>query len=53
MEELEDGVIRLVPIAVISEAQLEHLTTPELRSLLTEAAAAPTVTRGRRERRPE
>jgi hypothetical protein len=53
MEELEDGVIRLVPAAVISEAQLQYLTTPELRSLLTTAAAATTITRRRRERRPE
>ncbi len=52
MEELEDGVIRLVPAAVISEAQLEYLTTPELRSLLTEAAASQSVVRGRRPRRP-
>ena len=53
MEELDDGVIRLVPAAVISEAQLEYLTTPELRSLLTEAAHSPSVIRGRRTRRPE
>jgi len=53
MEELEDGVIRLVPAAVVSEAQLEYLTTPELRTLLAEAAVAPTVTRRRRERRSE
>jgi hypothetical protein len=53
MEELEDGVIRLVPAAVISEAQLEYLTTPELRALLTEAATSPSVVRGRRPRRPE
>jgi hypothetical protein len=42
---LEDGVIRLVPAAVISEAKLEYLTTPELRSLLTEAAASQSVVR--------
>ena len=53
MEELDDGVIRLVPAAVISEAQLEYLTTPELRALLTEVAASPSVVRGRRTRRPE
>lgn len=53
LEELEDGAILLQPAAVISKAQLEYLTTPELRSLLEDAAASRTVKRGKRKRRSE
>jgi hypothetical protein len=35
---------------VLTEAQLEHDSSPELRELLARAAASPTVTRSRKPR---
>lgn len=48
LEELWDGSIRLEPARVVSEAQLEYDTTPELRELLARAAASGRVERRRR-----
>ncbi|MBC7462717.1 MAG: hypothetical protein H7227_00450 [Actinobacteria bacterium] len=53
MEDLPDGAILLQPAVVVSEAQLEYLSTPELRDLLSRAATSKTVARPRRQRRPE
>ena len=52
MEELPDGSILLQPAVVMTEAQLEYNTTPELRELLREAAAGQTLRRPRRLHRP-
>ena len=51
LEELPDGSIRLEPAIVMSEAQLEYLSNSGLRGVLAEAAASPTVRRGRHQRR--
>jgi hypothetical protein len=53
MEELPGGLILLQPAVVMSEAQLEYISTPELRDLLTRAAASKTVRRPRRQHRSE
>ena len=51
MQENADGSVLLTPARVVSEAQLEYDTDPELRDLLARATEAPTVRR-RRSRRP-
>jgi hypothetical protein len=48
MQENSDGSLLLQPAQVVTEAQLEYDRTPELRELLAEAAASPTVRRTRR-----
>ena len=53
MEELPGGAILLQPAVVLSTAQLEYLTDPVLRELLTQAAASKTVSRPRRQPKPE
>lgn len=53
MDELPGGLILLQPAVVMSEAQLEYVSNPELRNLLTRAAGSKTVRRPRRHRRPE
>lgn len=53
MEELPGGAILLQPAVIMSAAQLEYLATPELRELLTRAAASKTVRRPRRQPKPE
>ncbi len=53
MDELPGGLILLQPAVVMSEAQLEYVANPELRDLLTRAAASKTVARPRRQRRSE
>lgn len=51
MEDLPGGVIVLHPAVLMTEAQLEYVSTPELRKLLTKASASKTVLRPRRQRR--
>lgn len=46
----EDGSILLEPAWVVTEAQLEYDSDPELRALLERAVGSPTVTRSRRRR---
>lgn len=53
MDELPGGLILLQPAVVMSEAQLEYVSNPELRNLLTRAAGSKTVHRPRRLRRAE
>ena len=53
MDELPGGLILLQPAIVMSEAQLEYVSSPELRDLLTRASASRTVRRPRRQHRPE
>ena len=53
MEELPGGVILLHPAVVMSEAQLEYVSNPDLSNLLTRAAGSKTVHRSRRPRRSE
>ena len=53
MDELPGGLILLQPAVVMSEAQLEYVSNPELRNLLTRAAGSKTVRRPRRLRRAE
>lgn len=53
LEELPDGILRLIPAIVMTESQLEYETNANLRDLLARAAASPTVRRARRTRRPE
>ncbi|GAT02550.1 uncharacterized protein RMCFA_2662 [Mycolicibacterium fortuitum subsp. acetamidolyticum] len=43
--DFEDGSILLEPAQVVTAAQAEYDRSPELRELLTRAAAAPTVER--------
>jgi len=50
VRENADGSILLQPATVITEAQHEVESTPELRDLLARAAAAPTVSRARQRR---
>ena len=50
VQENADGSILLQPATVMSEAQHEVESTPELRDLLARAAAAPTVSRTRQRR---
>ena len=53
MEDLPGEAILLQPAVIISTAQLEYLTTPELRALFTSAAASKTVRGPRRQLKPE
>ena len=53
MEELPGGLILLHPAVLMSEAQLEYVSSPELRDLLTRAAASKRVPRPRRQHRSE
>lgn len=53
MEKLPGGAILLQPAVILSTAQLEYLSTPELRELLTSATASKTVRRSRREHKAE
>lgn len=48
VRENEDGSILLEPAVVLSEAQREYDTTPELQELLTRAAASGRVATRRR-----
>jgi hypothetical protein len=50
MRENADGSLLLQPARVVTDAQHEYDTDPELRELLARAAASPSVRR--RERRP-
>lgn len=50
LRENADGSLLLQPARVVSEAQHEYDTSPELQELLARAAAAPTVRRNRRRR---
>lgn len=50
VQENEDGSVLLQPAVVLTEAQREYDTNPELRALLTRAAKSPTVHRARRRR---
>lgn len=50
MRENPDGTILLEPAVVLSESQLAYDRDPELRQMLTEAAASKTVRRTRRKR---
>lgn len=43
VHELEDGSILLEPARVISQAQYEYDTNPELQDLLSKALTSPTV----------
>ena len=51
VRENSDGSLLLQPARVVTEAQYEYDTDPALQELLARSAAAPTVTRPRRERR--
>lgn len=53
MKKLPGGSILLEPAVIMSYAQAEYLTTPELRELLTSAAVSKTVNRPRRQPKPE
>ncbi|EUA13843.1 hypothetical protein I553_6962 [Mycobacterium xenopi 4042] len=50
MRENEDGSILLQPARVVTDAQHEYDSNPELRELLSRAAASPTVRRARKRR---
>ena len=50
VQENADGSILLQPARVVTEAQLEYDSNPELRDLLARASAAPTVRRSRQRR---
>ncbi len=50
LRENEDGSLLLQPARIVTEAQLEYDTTPELRDLLSRATASPTVRRTRKRR---
>jgi hypothetical protein len=50
MRENADGSLLLQPARVVTEAQYEYDTDPELSNLLARAAISPTVRRGRRRR---
>lgn len=50
MQENSDGSILLEPARIVTEAQFEYDSDPELRDLLSRALHSPTVRR-RRERR--
>ena len=50
VRENDDGSLLLQPARVVTEAQLEYDSDPELRELLSRAAASPTVRRARRPR---
>jgi hypothetical protein len=46
----DDGSILLQPARVVTDAQQEYDTDPELRDLLARAAASPTIRRTRQRR---
>lgn len=50
MRENDDGSILLQPARIVTAAQHEYDTNPELRDLLTRAAASPTVRLARNRR---
>lgn len=50
MRDNEDGSILLEPARIVSDAQEEYDTNPELRELLSRAAASNTVRRRRKPR---
>lgn len=50
LQENADGSVLLQPARVVTEAQLEYESEPELRDLLDRAAASPTVHRKRTRR---
>ena len=50
VQENADGSLLLQPARVVTEAQFEHDSDPELRALLTRAAQSPTVHRRRTRR---
>lgn len=50
VQENADGSVLLQPARVVTEAQLEYDSNPELRDLLDRASAAPTVRRSRQRR---
>ncbi|OIN82360.1 hypothetical protein [Mycobacterium malmoense] len=50
LRENDDGSLPLQPARVVTEAQHEYDSDPELRELLSRAAASPTVRRARRRR---
>ena len=50
MRENPDGSLLLQPARVVTDAQFEFDSDPELRELLARAAAAPTVRRARARR---
>lgn len=50
MRENDDGSILLQPARVVTEAQDEYDSNPELRELLSRAAASPTIRRARKRR---
>ena len=50
VRENADGSLLLQPARVVTEAQHEYDSHPELRELLSRATAAPTVRRARRRR---
>lgn len=52
VRENDDGSLLLQPARVVTEAQHEYDSDPELRELLSRAAASPTVRRGRRRKSP-
>lgn len=47
VQENADGSLLLQPARVVTEAQLEYNSDPELRALLTRASQSPTVHRRR------
>lgn len=47
LQENADGSLLLQPARVVTEAQLEYDTDPELRELLARASQSPTVSRRR------
>lgn len=50
VQENSDGSVLLQPAVVVTEAQREYDTNPELRALLERAAHSPTIRRARRRR---
>jgi hypothetical protein len=50
LHENEDGSLLLQPARVVTEAQLEYDTDPELQALLARASRSPTVRRRRARR---
>lgn len=52
VQENADGSLLLQPARVVSEAQLEYDTDPELQALLSRAERSPTVHRSRPRRSP-
>lgn len=52
VRENADGSLLLEPARVVSEAQHEYDTNPDVRELLDRALGSPTVMRPRRQRKP-